>query len=55
MGLDTDTPPSHFRALSFSKNTVTPMEKLRLRKDTTILGQSIASKGEFKDKQALKA
>ena len=28
------------------------MEKLRLRKDTTILGQSIASKGEFKDKQA---
>ena len=28
------------------------MEKLRLRKDTTILGQSTASKGEFKDKQA---
>ena len=43
----------NFRALSFPKDTVTPpMEKLRLRKDTTILGQSIASKGEFKDNQA---
>ena len=54
--MDTDTPPRHFRALSFPKDTVTPpMEKLRLRKNTTILGQSIASKEEFKDKQALKA
>ena len=56
VGLDTDTLPSQLQGPQLANGySHTTKGSLRLHKDTTLLGQSNASKGEFKDKQALKA